>query len=223
MSSCMYRKFLQLSIFVFLFMTVVENSVAGDMERIVSDLQSNHWKTRLAAVEELGRIRGERSTNLLTDVVDAKFEKWEIRIRAIRLLGEIGDPRVAPLLIKVFTNPFCNKGCPAILWNTAIALGNFKNNPEVVDTLIDALEYDNLIVREGAIQSLGEIGDPRAVPFLISSLKDKSFAVKLSAIKSLGKIGDTHAIPLLKHIADTETDPYIKNEALAALKILNNK
>jgi len=126
---------------------------------------------------------------------------------------------VSEMLVKIFNDPFLNNECPAMKWNTAVALGkDFNKGSRAVDSLIDALNYNNLLVREAAIQSLGEIGDSMAVPFLIPALKDKSFAIKFSTIKALGNIGDPQAIPFLKQIAENDNDPYIKGEALLVLK-----
>jgi HEAT repeat protein len=211
------KKFFTIAIFIF-FLTMLGETKAEDMKGILRNLQSPNSKTRLSAVEELGKIKDEEAINLLMDVADTSSEAWEIKIRAIRLLGEIGDPRAINLLTKIFNDPFLNSECPAIKWNTAIALSNFRGYPRVVNTLIKSFEDVNLIVREAIIQSLGKIGDPSAVPFLISALKEKSFAIKISAIKALKQIGDPQAIPFLQEITEHEGDPHLKSEALAALK-----
>jgi HEAT repeat protein len=201
-------------------------AIGGDIDYLVENLQSSNRQTRLLAVEELGRIRDDKAVNALLNLVITKAEDWRIKIRAVRLLGEIADPRVSEVLVKVFNDPFLNDECPAMKWNTAIALGkNFNKGSRAVDSLIDALNYNNLLVREAAIQSLGKIGDSRAVPFLIPALKDKSFAIKFGTIKALGNIGDPQAIPFLKQIAENDNDPYIKGEALSVLKrfsLVNN-
>jgi len=194
-------------------------SIAADMAKIRSDLESHDWRTRLSAVEELGKLRDKESIELLMDV--ALNDRWRVRIRAIRFLGEIGDPDTADLLLRIFTNPFLNSECPAIKWHTALALGNFKNNRKVVDALVEALNYDNLVVREAAIESLGEIGDSKAVPFLLSALKDKSFAIRFSSVRALGKIGDQRAIPYLKEILESDEDPHIRDVASSALQNFN--
>ncbi|MBU1600370.1 HEAT repeat domain-containing protein [bacterium] len=54
-------------------------------------------------------------------------------------------------------------------------------------------KYKNHHVRETAVKSLGEIGDPRVKRF-ISLLKDKDSAVRYTAAKALGEIGDPRAI-----------------------------
>lgn len=205
--------------FIIFFVVPKEKVIADNIDDLIINLRNSDRQTRLLAVEELGRIRDERAVDALLNFVVIKDEDWRIKIRAIGLLGEIADPRVSEVLVNIFNDPFLNKECPAIKWNTAIALGkNFNKGSRAVDSLIDALNHDNLLIREAAIQSLGIIGDSRAVPFLIPALNDKSFAIKFSAIKALGNIGDPQAIPFLKRIADNDNDPYIKGKALSTLK-----
>lgn len=213
-----FKKSFTIAIVVLFFLSNGGISIAENIDKLISDLDRGDLRTRLSAVEELGRIRDEKSIDLLMNVADTSGEAWKIKTRAIRLLGEIGNAKAVDLLTKIFNDPFLNHECPAIKWNAAIALGNFKKNPRVTHTLINGLEDDNLVIREGIIQSLGKTGDPKAVPLLISLLQDKSFAIRMSAIKSLGEIGDHQAISPLKHIVDNDDDPYMKNEALSALK-----
>ena len=214
-----YNKFITMIIYIFFFLSLGGKSGAENIDKLISDLDKGDLRTRLSAVEELGRIGDEQSIDLLLNVADTSGEAWKIKIRAIRLLGEIGNVKAIDLLTKIFNDPFLNHECPAIKWNTAIALGNFKSNSRVVDTLINGLQNKDEILgtREAVIQSLGKIGDPKAVPFLITALDDKSFAIKLSAIKALGEIRDPKAIPPLKQIVNGDNDPDIKNEALSAL------
>ena len=194
-----------------------EKSEAENIDKLISDLESHKWASRLVAVEQLGKISDQRSTDILMDISSASKENWKVRIKAIRLLGESRDRRAIDVLTEIFNNPFLNSDCPAIKWNIAIALGNFKKNSKVTDALISGIEDKDLMIREASIQSLGKTGDPKAVPFLIPLLNDEHFAIKFSTIKSLGEIREPQAISFLRKVADNDADPYIRNEALTAL------
>lgn len=209
---------------VFIFLIVAGGkAIAGDIEEVIANLQNSNLQTRLLAVEELGKVKDVKAVDALLELVVVKGEDWRIKIKAIRLLAEIENPKAKELLVSIFNNPFLNEECPAIKWNTAIALGkNFNKGSRAVVSLIDALYQNNLLVREAAIQSLGKIGDPRAVPFLIQSLNDRSFAIKFSTIKALGDIGDSRAIHFIKQLADNDNDPYIKEAALTVFKNLSS-
>ncbi len=212
-----------LLLFIIFLLVVGEKAIAGDIEELIANLQSSNLQTRLLAVEELGRVKDDRAVDTFLEIVIVKGEDWRIKIKVIRLLAEIENPKAEELLVRIFNDPFLNEECPAIKWNTAIALGkDFNKGSRAVDSLIDALNQDNLLVREAAIQSLGKIGDPRAVPFLIQALNDKSFAIKFSTIKALGDIGDPRAIHFIKQLADNDNDPYIKEAARTVFKNLSS-
>jgi HEAT repeat protein len=211
------------AIAVLLFMTFLfvpgRKAVAADVDRMVMNLQSNDMQVRLSVLEELDGMKDGKVVDALLNLIWNKGEDWRLKIRAIRLLGEIQDTGVAEELRVVFNDPFLNYECPAMKWYTALALGKgFNKGSRAVDSLIEALNYDNLLVREAVIESLGNIGDSRAVPFLIPALNDKSFAIKNSTIRALESIGDPQAIPFLKRTAENDSDPDIKKEALSVLK-----
>jgi HEAT repeat protein len=205
-----------------LFLIVSQGHAAPhDIDKLLVKLRHDDPKVRLSAVEELGRIGDDDSVRALMSVIENQGEDWKIQIRAVKLLAEIKNPRAVDLLIRILDDPFFTYDCPALKWNAALALGNYKGYSKVVDVLIDALTDKTLYVQEAAIQSLGEIGSRKAVPYLISALSDKSFAIRINAIMALGKIGDESAIPFVKRVLDNDTDPHIRDEAAKALKRLN--
>ena len=192
---------------------------ADSIDVLIKDLHSHNQQTQLAAVIGLGRIRNDEAVNALLSFVYERAEDWRVKIKAIRLLGEIPDKGISDKLVTIFNNPFLNEECPAIKWNTAQALGKrFNKGSRAVDSLIEALKYNNLLVREAVVQSLGNIGDSAAVAFLIPLLNDRSFAIRMSTIKALENIGSPETIPALRNIADKEKDTYIKEAALSAIK-----
>jgi HEAT repeat protein len=192
---------------------------AEGIDGLVKSLHSKDERTQLSAVDALGRLKKNNAIEALLDFVFIEAENWRVKIRAILLLGDIPDPRVSDRLVTIFNNPFLNEECPAMKWHTAMALGkDFNRGTRAVDSLIEALDYDNLLVREGVIRSLGEIGDPRAVPFLIPALTDRSFAIRFSTIRALERINDPRAIPYLRQAADKDKDAQIKETALSVLK-----
>ncbi len=209
---------------LFFITTVLLNTntltVSADYNILIKDLQSKNFHDRLSAVNTIGNMRDEKTVDLLIDFLSNKNEDWEIQIMAIRILGERRDLRAVSILLEYFENVFLNYECPAIKWNTAIALGNFKDDFRVFDALINNLSYDNLLVREAVIQSLGKIGSNGAVAYLLPILNEKSFALKYSTLLALGNIGDPQAIPNLKKFITHEKDPILKKEALKLIREL---
>ncbi|MCL5236508.1 MAG: HEAT repeat domain-containing protein [Nitrospirae bacterium] len=199
-------------------------AASSDVDRIVTELEGPDWQDSLSSSAWVARFNNDSSFQALTELISNKGIDWRIRIRAIRLMGETGNPRGISLLARILNDPVLNNDCPAIKWNTATALGNFRKDSTVLETLIYTLKFENNnVVREAVIESLGKVGDPRAVPSLLPALLDGSFAIKFSAIKALGEIGDPAATPFLKRLSDNDSDPYIRNEALAVLKKLGGK
>ncbi len=195
------------------------NVFAGDLEDLTKNLYARDINIQISAVEELAKRGDEKAVEALLKFVFMKTENWKVKVRAIRLLGDIPDTDVSDKLVTVFNDPFLNYECPAMKWNTAVALGHRHNKgTRAVDALIDALSYNNLLIREAAIQSLGKIGDPLSVPYLITALNDDSFAVKYNAVKALENIGSKEAVPFLQKIADAEKDPLLKEETQKAIK-----
>lgn len=187
-------------------------------DKIKADLDSRKWEVRLAAVEKLTNLKEEETIDLLMQVAGDRGEYWPVKIKAIKLLGESANPKTVKMLLSIFNEPFNNWECPAIKSYTALALGNFKGNAKVVDSLIAGINDPELFTREASIQSLGRIGNPAAVlPLIAALLHSDSSAVKLSAIKALEMIGDPQAIPHLQWIAENDKDSVIKSQAKAAL------
>jgi HEAT repeat protein len=213
------------TLFFLIFVAVTAHEADGStIDRLIAGLYSHNPKTQMSSVEGLVKLREGAAIGALVDFVFVVAEDWKVKIRVIQTLGNIADPRISDRLVTLFNNPFLNENCPSIKWHTAIALGkHFNKGTRAVDTLIEALDHDDLMIREAAVQSLGKIGDSRAVPFLIQQLTNKSFAIKYSAIKALENIGDSRAIPFLKKVAGSDNDAQVKKAALSALKNFDRK
>ena len=206
------------------FIAAPGNSCAdGTLATIKEELQSGSWQVRLAAVEKLEKRRDKEALDVLLDVAGTWTEKWPVKIKAIQYLGEARYLKSADLLLAIFNNPFLNWECPAIKSYTATALGYFKGNQKVIDTLISGIDDGELLVREASIDSLGRIGDPQAVPYLVRLMGDRNSTIRLSVMKALGEIGDPGTIPDIQRAMTKEPDAVVRNEALTALNHVREK
>lgn len=202
-------------------LTVPEIVSAADLQSIREDLNNMDWEVRRATLEKLRNLRGEEVTNLLLQVAGTREERTTVKITAIQLLGETGDTRAIEVLLPIFNDPTLNWECPAIKSYVATALGYFKGDSRVVDTLISGLDDGELLTREASIRSLGRIGSVKAVPHIISLLNDDHVSIRLSAVKALGEIGDPRALPYLQRIEENDSDPVVKSQAKTALDELH--
>lgn len=215
----------------FLFIILVAMSLAGPkssfaedrLDKIETELSNSNWQVRLVAVEKLGNCSDKRALDILLNVAGTWTERWLVKIKAIQFLGEARYPKAVKLLLSIFNNSFLNWECPSIKSYTATALGNFKGNQAVVDTLIDGVSDPELLVREASIRSLGKIGNPEAIPYLLRLLGDPSTTIRLSAIKALEGIGDPKTISDIQHVLERDSDSVVRGEALTALNNFHKK
>jgi HEAT repeat protein len=96
------------------------------------------------------------------------------------------------------------------------ALG-WIGGPEVVTSLLLALDDREKSVRYKALDAIGRTRDPRATPVLLKLVRGKDPVVRGKAIWALGQIGDERALPVLLDLTGRETPSYIRNSAIYAL------
>lgn len=194
-------------------------AASPESETILRELQRNDWQVRLINRAALEKMSKPQSTKALIRVIRNQGVDWRIQIRGIRLLGRIHTALAKGTLINLFNDLFFHQECPAVKSSLARALGNF-HGPRVAASLIGGLDDSELLVREASVISLGKAGDASAVPYLIAQLKDKNFAIKSGAIHALGLLKDAKAIPSLTNIAEHDSDPILRREALSALSMI---
>ncbi|MCX8030798.1 MAG: HEAT repeat domain-containing protein [Thermodesulfovibrionales bacterium] len=206
---------------VFFFVVLLACEYAfSDFQLLVSGLNSKHPQERLNAINSLKTIEDERTVELLVELLNNRQEDWRVQSRAIKLLGESKNPKSLNILLQYLDGVFFNFECPSVKLSAVLALGNFKDEPKVVDALLNNLYYDNLLIKEAVVQSLGAIANRKAVPHLISLLQESSFAIKYATIKALDKIGDPQVIPYLKSFLSSEKDVLLRREALKVIRSL---
>lgn len=96
-------------------------------------------------------------------------------------------------------------------WAKCVELGQSSIEP-----LIMALEAKDTQVRQGAVQTLGQLHDPQALQPLVSLLKDKDAALRQAAAKALGRLGDRRAVgPLM--ISLNDRNEWVRSAAAQSL------
>jgi len=104
--------------------------------------------------------------------------------------------------------------------DAAVALAKFKNDPEAVTALGDALQHDkNSGVRMTAANSLGELGGASAAKQLTDGLATNNEAwVRAAIVRSLGKVkDDTTVVAKLESIAKEDRSYRARAAALNSL------
>jgi HEAT repeat protein len=91
-----------------------------------------------------------------------------------------------------------------IRFNTAKALGDFKDDPRAVRLLTQMLKDDAREVRWHAAASLSKIKNANSTPGLIKALElEKDTSAKSIDIYALGQIKDQKAVPVLEQLLNT--------------------
>jgi HEAT repeat protein len=146
-------------------------------------------KTRLEAVDSLGKDGGEESVKPLLDAT-ADLDP-RVRAKAIDYLGMIGDKHASPLLTQyLFLNDVDTDSKRRIL----VALGRIKD-PQTVDELqLFVQKTDDEVLQCAALHALGEVGDPSSKDFVARyAASEEHNQVQRVADDALAKIEENAA------------------------------
>lgn len=75
----------------------------------------------------------------------------------------------------------------------------------------------DLDVKKAAISALGLLNESSAVPLLKSFLTDLNWTVRAAAIRALGRLHDRSSIVRLREMADSDSDPMVRETARQSL------
>ena len=214
---------------------------------IISCLESDSVKVRMAAARTLGTLKPDKTVEILTALLRKEKNPFvkattatalgntgkmkaltalagllrdtdaRVRANAVEAVTELGDPLVVNML-----TPLLDDKNSRVKTNVAMALWKFGGLRMVgfLEGMLSAShdKYD----RASAAYALGEIGGFQAMSSLVSSLYDQSPEVKRNVIRSLGKLGDKDTSSrLLRYLKDS--DPNIRANTLEAVGLLNGE
>jgi len=166
------------------------------VQAILPLLRDSEPRVRLAAARALERLPAAAARAALKSRMQGEAEEEGVRLAAAVALGKLGDPAAFEFLIAALASEDS-----ALRVTAAAALAEMGER--AAGLLRQALQHENALVRWGAAQALGEIGDKKAVAPLLQRLKDPESAVRAAAILSLGRLGQAEAVePLLKQLGD---------------------
>jgi HEAT repeat protein len=169
--------------------------------------KADYWVARLGdkaerteALKQLGKI-GDKTA--VPEVLALFKQKGEWQPDAANTLGQLGDASVVPELVKALDMTVGSStdraGRLRTRLNIAVlrALGQLEATSATQD-VVKFLQAGESTLREAAIRSLGDIGDPGGVEPLSKIAKtDREPFLRKIAIEALGHLGDPRAIPTL--------------------------
>jgi hypothetical protein len=107
-----------------------------------------------------------------------------------------------------------------VQWRAAETLASM--GPEVFDILVENLNSRSKDIRLGAIEALGDSGDPRAVIPLTPLLRDPDNEIRWETALALGMFQEEDVIPFLKE-ALRDRDRFVREGAALSLERLSWK
>ena len=151
--------------------------------------------------------------------IEDPLEEWPVKAYAANALAKSDAPDVVPRIRELLTDPIVQ-----IRQFTALGAGEGKRS-EFKDDLVKLMldEVENADVRRGAIQGLGDLGDPSVVSALAETLNNdvNVIAIRQDAALALGKIGDDAAVAALSAKLDalqaSQSEKKLRIDVLKAL------
>ena len=223
-----------------------DQSVVPTLTALLSDRDS---AIRQSAARSLGRLRAPASLPALLKYLQEAREHYEV-YEAIQALGDYGTPAVIDPLLAVVEGkqtrwtPWAS-GVSRVLSKLGAneapvlmsILEDLTRSEQVRICILEAcagrktflrsyaalLKDSSPLIRQKAVQALGQSKSPRALEPLIQALADTHMTVVEEAIRALGQSKSPRALePLIRMLADTHTSVVVEAiHALVALEAIS--
>src|SRR5262249_38299249 len=161
---------------------------------------ANEFSDRADAVEALAKLKDDADVDQALGETMRNDKAWGVRATAADALGERKTPAAAKQLLEALNNA----SEPWVRNRIATALGNFKDNMEVIARLETVAKDDKSFrARAAALQGLGKLKAPNALATLNAAVAADSpdDFLRNAALRAMGPLGDDKAVPALKEWA----------------------
>lgn len=143
-------------------------------------LDSKHYRCRMAAATNLGRLRDTKSVPALVSLLNDP--QPGVREMALFALGILGDASaVEPILSSL------NDYDADVRYRAVVALGDL-GYAHLEDVLVRAMGDESYGVREQALSQLRTIGTPRAMPAVLRALLEREPDMQQMAEECLDRL-----------------------------------
>jgi ATP-dependent Clp protease ATP-binding subunit ClpC len=145
------------------------------------ELDSWHYRRRMAAATNLGRLRDSQSVPKLVELLGDP--QADVREMALFALGIVGDQSIVDAVRKALDDYDAD-----VRYRALIALHDL-GYPDLEDVLVSRLEEDDAYgVREQALSLLEEEGSPESVPAILQSLLESDKDMQRMAEEALDRL-----------------------------------
>jgi RNA polymerase sigma factor (sigma-70 family) len=192
-------------------MEFFEYLISLESPRVHGSMIGTIWALGQIGDEQVAHQLGQYLLEISPQDEDYLRSNWRsIPIRPlVRALGYIGSPVAVPYLAKLVDYPYfigeetigalgrlgpdaipvlkqalAQSASPHKRWRAAKALSEI-GQPDVLESLTNALKDDEPQVRYHVVRALGELGNQDAIPFLKDALQDENHGVRKEAMRAL--------------------------------------
>lgn len=199
---------------------------AGDcntnLDSLFEDLMHPNPRIQEDACREMAEKYASEALPRLLDLFE--HEDPKVYRGAVKGVGFFGYEAFLPV-IELYgrtKNQTAKRCCPKAFVQL---FKNFPNQPfpdEVMDLLRDAIDDSDMVVVQGGLMCLGQLGKQQlggdeAVQLLVNVLTNENVALVYSATQALADINHPLVASSLKSLMESSTDPLIKEAAESGL------
>ena len=199
---------------------------AGDcntnLDSLLEDLMHPNPRIQEDACREMAEKYASEALPRLLDLFE--HEDPKVYRGAVKGVGFFGYEAFLPV-IELYgrtKNQTAKRCCPKAFVQL---FKNFPNQPfpdEVMDLLRDAIDDSDMVVVQGGLMCLGQLGKQQlggdeAVQLLVNVLTNENVALVYSATQALADINHPLVASSLKSLIESSTDPLIKEAAESGL------
>jgi len=179
---------------------------------------------RLDAVDALGKLKDDAEALGAIGEALKNDKSWGVRAGAANTLGPTKNPAAAKVLLEALNEA----KEPWIRYRIVAALGNFKDNADVLAKVnAIAKQDDSYRARAAALQAIGKLKAPNALEILMDAAKGDSpdDFLRHAALRAMGELGDDKAVPTLREWVAVGKPIETRQAAISSLARLdkNNK
>lgn len=178
----------------------------------IASLESNDWRKRKQAIEELRNAPPEELPSKLLAIIRENYRNLSALNAALQLLSSLRED-VLPGLFRLAEDPN-----PEIRAYAVIALSE-QGSPQAIPVLIRAISDTDPNVRFNAVEAIGKYQAIEAIEPLLGILHERDFYLSFAALEALVKIGSEVVV---EDIADLLEDEILGSAAVAAIGKLGN-
>ncbi|WDT80035.1 MAG: HEAT repeat domain-containing protein [Candidatus Manganitrophus sp.] len=168
---------------------------------------------KILAGDEIGHLAN------LADTLHPLVHDENIWVRSAipPILARVEEEKARTLLLELLSDRV-----GAVKISTLSVLGE-RREKWALPLILAETNNPDLDVKKAAILALGLLSEPSVVPLLQSFLSDLNWTVRVASIRAIGRLRDRSSILRLKEMADSDSDPMVRETARQSLSQIESE